>query len=387
MSEILTDKYEINKPSYLTQIVYYDSKTNTITPINPAHLDLVNSMYYIINKSMKMDTIDAAAKQRILECEDDDTGSEAFEIKMKDISTMTGKYTNSEYGYLIEKIHELRHIDVVINALNKDKNMTRTTASVIGNINEVLGDNKSIKAEFPRILVKSYYNTQKYFKKHYLTIQFSLRSKYAKLLYELAKDYEGLEGGKNIELSLLQKLLNVTTESMLAPSRFKAHVLKRTVEEINEATDIKIEWSMTKVKNEYIVNIKSIKQDDAKLSELGLIESAITTNPHYARSNEKLNKMIERGYTIQNKDAWIAEDINRNGINYEAMDNIDEFNQTEQSAKNEFFGNMAKMLKAQDPIINIENYIIKEIFGTKTYSNDAKETYDLILKCYDEFYE
>ena len=387
MSDILTDKFEINKPSYLTQIVYYDSKTNTIAPINPAHLDLVNSMYYIINKSMKMDIIDASVKKRILECNDDDTGSEAFEIMMKDISAMTRKYTNNQYGYLIEKIHELRHIDVVINVLNKDKNMTRTTASVIGNISEIIGDNKSIKAEFPRILVKSYYNTQKYFKKHYLTIQFSLRSKYAKLLYEIAKDYEGLDGGKNIELSLLQKLLNVTTESMLAPSRFKAHVLKRTVNEINDTTDIKIQWSMNKVKDQYIVNIKSTKQDDVRLSELGLVETAITANPHYGRSNEKLTKMIERGYTIQNKDAWITEDINRNGSNYDAMNNIDEFNQTEQSVKNEFFANMAKMLNAQDPIINIENYIIREIFGTKTYSNDAKETYDLILKCHASFYE
>ena len=386
MSDILTDKFEINKPSYLTQIVYYDSKTNTIAPINPAHLDLVNSMYYIINKSMKMDIIDASAKKRILECSDDDTGSEAFEIRMKDISTMTGKYTNNQYGYLIEKIHELRHIDVVINALNKDKNMTRTTASVIGNISEIIGDNKSIKAEFPRILVKSYYNTQKYFKKHYLTIQFSLKSKYAKLLYEIAKDYEGLEGGKNIEMTLLQKLLNVTTESMLAPSRFKAHVLKRTIDEINGNTDINIEWSMSKFKGEYIVNIKSTKQNDDRLSSLGLIESSISSNQHYARSNEKLNKMIDRGYTIQNKDAWIAEDINRNSTNYEAMDNIDEFNQTDQTAKNEFFANMAKMLNAPDPIISIDNYIVKEIFGTKSYSNDAKETYDIILRCHETFY-
>ena len=174
---------------------------------------------------------------------------------------------------------------------------------------------------------------------------------------------------------------------MLAPSRFKAHVLKRTVDEINETTDIKIEWSMTKVNNEYIVNIKSIKQNDDRLSELGLIESAITANPHYARSNEKLNKMIERGYTIQNKDAWITEDINRNSENYDAMNNIDEFNQNEQNVKNEFLTKMAQMLNAPDPIICIDNYIIKEIFGTKTYSNDAKETYDLILKCHDAFYE
>ena len=62
MTNILTDKYEINKPSYLTQIVYFDSKSNTIAPINSTHLDLVNSMYYIINKSMKMDAIDEATK-------------------------------------------------------------------------------------------------------------------------------------------------------------------------------------------------------------------------------------------------------------------------------------------------------------------------------------
>ena len=65
-------------------------------------------------------------------------------------------------------------------------------------INEIIGKNKSIKASFPRVLIKSYYNTRKYFKKHYLTIQFSLKSKYSKLLYELAKDYEGLENGKKI---------------------------------------------------------------------------------------------------------------------------------------------------------------------------------------------
>ena len=92
-----------------------------------------------------------------MDCDEDDTGSEAFEIKMKDISAMLSKYTNNQYKYLIDRIHELRHIDVVINALNKDKNMTRTTVSVIGNINELLTDNKIVKVEFPRILVKSYY--------------------------------------------------------------------------------------------------------------------------------------------------------------------------------------------------------------------------------------
>lgn len=386
MSDILINKYEINKPSSLTQIVYYNPADKTVAAISPTQLDLINAMYYIVNRSMHSD-IQPDVKERILNCQPDDLEFETFTIKMNEVTDMIGKYNKGQYDYIIAKIKELRHVDVYINALNKDKEMTRTTTSIVGPINEILSDNKIIKTTFPRVLIKSYFNTQKYFKKHYLAIQFSLKSKYSKLLYELAKDYEGLQNGKEISFEELHELLNVTTDTMKVPSRFKAHILKKSVDEINELTDIRIEWDMTKKNKGYYITIKSFKQSDERLSELGLIESAVTANPHYARSSEKLNKMIERGYSIQNKDAWIAEDINRNGINYEAMDNIDEFNQTEQSAKNEFFGNMAKMLKAQDPIINIENYIIKEIFGTKTYSNDAKETYDLILKCYNEFYE
>ncbi len=79
-----------------------------------------------------------------------------------------------------------------------------------------------------------------------MAIQFSLKSKYSKLLYELAKDYEGLQNGKEISFEELHELLNVTTDTMKVPSRFKAHILKKSVDEINELTDIRIEWDMTK---------------------------------------------------------------------------------------------------------------------------------------------
>lgn len=386
MTDILTNKYEINKPSSLTQIVYYNPTDKTIAAVSPTQLDLINAMYYIVNRSMHSD-IRPDVKERILNCQPDDLEFETFTIKMNEVTSMIGKYNKGQYDYIIAKIKELRHVDVYINALNKDKEMTRTTTSIVGPINEILSDNKIIKTTFPRVLIKSYFNTQKYFKKHYLAIQFSLKSKYSKLLYELAKDYEGLQNGKEISFEELHELLNVTTDTMKVPSRFKAHIMKKSVDEINELTDIKIEWDMTKKNKGYYITIKSSKQSDERLSELGLIESAITTNPHYARSSEKLNKMIERGYIIQNKDAWITEDINRNSENYDAMNSIDEFNQNEQNVKNEFLTKMAQMLNAPDPIICIDNYIIKEIFGTKTYSNDAKETYDLILKCHDAFYE
>jgi len=389
LANILTDKYEINKPSYLTQIVYFNTSTKELEPVNPIHLDLVNSMYYMVNKLMHSQTMDTEAKNRILDCAQDDIGSEVFEIKMQDVSGMIGKYSKGQYSKIIKKIHELRHIDVVINALNKDKDMTRTTASIIGNINEIDGKNKSIKAQFPRVLVKSYYNTQKYFKKQYLTIQFSLKSKYSKLLYELAKDYEGLENGKTVDMNDLQDLLNVTTESMKAPSRFKAHILKKSVDEINVNTDIMVECEMKKKsKGEYDVIIKAYPQSKERLGELGLLESLIESNPNYDRAIKNLEIRKQRGQEIYDEQAWIKEDLRRNSENYEAMDVIDEFIQDNtQEVKNDFYFKIAEMLKAEDPLLIIKDYKVKEMIGDKIYTNNAIETQNLMENVMKKYYD
>jgi|SaaInlStandDraft_4_1057021.scaffolds.fasta_scaffold03034_1 plasmid replication initiation protein len=389
MATILTEKYEINKPSSLTQIVYYDPSSKELTSVNSLQIDLVNSMYYMVNKVMHSKLMDKESKDRILNCEQDDVGSETFEIRLKDISRMLGKYSNSQYDYIINKIHHLRHVDVIVNALNKDKEMTRTTASVVGPINEIMGNNVSFKAAFPRVLVKSYFNTQKYFKKHYLAIQFSLKSKYSKLLYELAKDYEGLEHGITLDIDSLIELLNVTTDSMKAPSRFKAHVLKRSVEEINRETDIIIEYVMEKDKNKvYKVNIKSYKQNEDRLKELGLIEPPIENDELYHLSFNKLEKLKAKGYDVKDDDAWIKTDLKNNKENYESMNKIDEFLQdNDETTKNEFYQNLAKYVKSNDPIVVINEYIIKDIYSGTLYSKNATETHELMVSCFDEYYD
>lgn len=388
MTKVLTEKYEINKPSSLTQTVYCNKVDVAnghlnVVSLDPIQLDLINSMYYMINRDVNKDK----DLQSILDS--DKGGSTEFELGLSEMSSMVGKYKKNQYSTIIKKIAALQDVKVVINALNKDKDMETIYTSVVTELTVVHGKGmKSIKAAFPNRLIRSYHNTQKYFKKHYLTIQFSLKSKYSKLLYELAKDYEGLENGINLELTSLLELLNVTTESMKQPSRFKAHIMKPSVEEINKLTDIHIAWEMTKkLKQEVYVNITSKKQNDSRLEELGLLEESVEKSPFYEKSKSKLDERKNRGQKIYDDDAWIREDISRNEANYEAMIEIDSFMEdNNQNTKNDFYSKLAEMLEAEDPILIIDNYIIKELFGTKTYSKNAAETQNLMVDCVEKFY-
>ena len=175
---------------------------------------------------------------------------------------------------------------------------------------------------------------------------------------------------------------------MKTPSRLKAHILKPSVNEINKMTDIHIEWEMIKKsKKDIKVRFKSTKQDDDRLRELGLLEDPIETNPFYDRAREKLEIRKQRGQEIYDDVAWIKEDLRRNSVNYQAMDEINRFlTDNDQEVKNDFYLKLADMLNASDPILTIENYIIKEMFGDKTYSKNAAETQNLLVDVVEQYY-
>ena len=82
----------------------------------------------------------------------------------------------------------------------------------------------------------------------YLQIQYSLGSKYSKLLYELLKDYSNLNEFV-IDFSILKALLNVDNKdnpSIDNWSIFNRDILKRAVKEVSEKSDINVAYEPIK---------------------------------------------------------------------------------------------------------------------------------------------
>lgn len=388
MATVLTEKYEINKPSSLTQSIYCDIDKKTgnysIQSLEPIQLDLINSMYYLIHKQ-----VNTNQDIRNMILNSDKGGSTEFEIELADIAGMLPKYNNRQYEQLIKKIRSLQAVHIVINALNKDKDMETTTTSIITEVTTNVNKTKKITAAFPNKLIRSYNNTQKYFKKHYLSIQFSLKSKYSKLLYELTKDYEGLENGISIPFESLIELLNVTTPNMQTLSQFKYHIIEKSIKEINETTDIEVSYTVVKKsKNDIFFKFVSNKQGMDRLESLGLLAPSIESHRFYATSREKLDKMIDNGYKVHDIESWITADLKKFGNEYEMQEKIDNWiKDTSRDDINEVYQSLAAFLKSDDIAVVIKDYRLVDLYGTKTHTSSPTETVKLLNKFLSSFIE
>lgn len=377
------EKFEINKPSELTQVVFTQKiqKDVTIYKMSSIQIDLVNSIFYKIREyiTKKITEIDRSVPSTV------------FEFTIKELNSMLPTYNNNEYRQIIEQLDNLSDVKIVINSLGKNKELDEMIITRF--IHEIrLSKHKETKKKIIKLaisneIISRFVDVKKYFSKMFLTIQFSMKSKYSKLLYELLKDYEGIKT-KSFKLDVLMDLINVSEESQRVWSTFRPNILQKAINEINEKSDISISYLAIKEKlqNERL-QVTKIKftitpQSKEKLEKLGLIEESITTHKLYKKSKLKLDTLVKTGYNVIDEDMWIKTDIKENEEKYEAELKIDKWlKEIDQVSKNELFEILAESLdECDDRMVYIDNYKIVGLFTKEVFTKNAKETREIILK-------
>jgi len=381
MSKINTEMMQFHKPSELTQVIFVDGafkKEFKLYNISPTEIDLMNSFYYEIRKRI--------IQNKIAIPED---GSTVFEFQFKQISDMIGKYKHGEYAKILEHLDSLANLKMVINVLGKNKDVD--VFAITNFLQEIkiskhkTTETKKVKLTMSNTLINSFLCREKLFAKMFLKLQLSLTSKYSKLLYEILKDYVGIHK-KELSMENLINLLNVTTENQTKWLYFNQNILKKTVSEINEKTDIIVSYEPIKEKKEgqrkqvTSVLFQIDKQTDSRLQELGLIQPSMDSQPFYNKSKTKLDSLVKNGYKVADIDSWIKADITKNEERYDCETRIDVWlKETPQDIKNMIFEQLAtEMDDCYDRTVFIKDYLIYGIFSNEIFTKSAKETLSLV---------
>jgi len=381
MSHIITEKFEINKPSELTQVVYYDDyDKGVISKMSALQLDLLNALMYQAKKQIIINKLDIS-KEKIIE----------VDISLQEIMEMIGKYEKGQYNHVMEQLYKLKKVDVMINILGKVKDTIEfELTSFIHTLKWTRHKNntlKKIKVGLDGTILNSFLNRKKLFSKMFLSIQYSMTSKYSKLLYEILKDYENIKTIV-IKFDILLDLLNVDMQHTDCGkwNIFRPNILEKSINEINEKTDIIVSYESIKEKiadqrmqvTKIKFNIK--KQTETRLQELGLIEEPITSLPFYNKSKSKLDKLVKNGYKIFDEDMWIKTDINKNQERYESEIRIDKWlKETDNNGKNEIYQLLASSLSdCDDPMVTIDDYKVIGVFSKDSFTKNPNETIELL---------
>ena len=233
--KINTAMMEFNKPSELTQIIFTKENKHdsaTLYEMNPMQIDLINFIYYRVRETI--------IKEKMVINE---SGMTEFYFPIQDISKAINKYKNNQYNTLIKTLNDLSDVKIILNSLGKNKDIdemiiTRFILEMKISKHKIFSDKKTIRLGLSNTLITRFIDVKKYFSKMFFKIQFSMVSKYSKLLYEILKDYEGLEV-LILNYNDCLDLLNVSNGKKEKWAIINQNILKRAVQEINEKEGIK----------------------------------------------------------------------------------------------------------------------------------------------------
>jgi len=392
---INTEMYEINKPSELTQIIFFENYSKKIyATVNTMDIDLINAIFYLTKKKIL---------KKEIKLEDNTT---KVNLLLSELADFLEKYKSGRYDKILGSLIHLKKMDVMINSLEKNKNIKKyhltsfihfirwTRHKNLLNKNVVLGLDSEI--------LKRYMHTKSFFSKMFLKIQFSMTTKYSKLLYEILKDYSGIEL-LHLNINDLSLLLNTPTNKQYQKwSVFRPNILEKAINEINEKSDIQVSYEPIKEKTKENPRLHVEKilfqiepQPESRLKKLGLldqepelsIEEKIFLNKKKHIARQKLDKILnsEYGQKIKDEDKWIEADIKKFEEKYEAMINLDTW-QSDMAKKSvefrrEYYIQLGHFLDKSMVGYDNEGYRITDMFDPSTiYTYDPKETYDTILR-------
>lgn len=249
---------ELRKPSELCQVLFYsDFHKEEYALLTPLQIDLISVMFYFVSDIMTKQDLN---EEDIYEW----ASMNHFEINLQSIAEVLGKYDNGFYEPIVSNLQELSKIQVLTNTLHKNKTQESTLFHFIRKITwlkEKHTTSKRVKVWFEPELLIMFLNIKSYFTKFYLQIQFGLKSKYSKLLYDLLKDYSGL-GEVTLDFEILKAILNVDVRegsNMDGWSIFNRDIMKRAVKEVNEKSDIKLTYEPIKDRLDKKLEVVKVK--------------------------------------------------------------------------------------------------------------------------------
>jgi len=382
--KINKSKLEINKPSELTQTVFFKNDScNAVASLSAIQMDIFNLIFY-------------KSKEYFIKNKVELTEFIPFEMELAVFASEFGKYQVQDYNNLVKQLVMLSDVKVVINALGKNKDMKTTFTRFIHKISvsrHSEDKRKKVRLVLDGDICKMIFDVKKLFTKFYLKIQFSMVSKYSKLLYELLKDYSGIKT-TTIDYELLIALLNVDYENTNNGkwAMFNQNILRNAVKEINEKSDIEVSYEPIKEKpskNKRLqvtkIKFNIEKQSEERLQELGLIQPSIVTLPFYNKSKAKLDKLVKGGYNVVDEEMWIETDIKKNEESYSFEEKLDNWtSKVEQEMKNKILQAVAEKIEdCYDPAVCIRDYRLVGVFSNEIFTRNAKETAAIINETVD----
>ena len=380
---INTTQRELNKPSELTQVVFFkDDDSNAMASLTSIQMDMLNLIFYKSREYFIKENIEL-------------TEFIPFEIDLKTFSKEFGKYQKSEFSTLIKQLDELSNVKVVINALRKNKNMETTFTRFIHKLTVSKHKNnvrKKVRLVLDGEICKMIFDVKKLFTKFYLKIQFSMKSKYSKLLYEILKDYQGVNT-KTIDFELLLGLLNVDFENTNNGTwaLFNQNIIKKAVKEINEKSDIYVSYEPIKERiNGKRLQVTKIKfdidkQNNERLEELGLLKTKhsdismdeqILYNKKLVIAKDRLEK-AKQFQSINNEEAWLEKTIN--SITDKELEKIEEEEIALSKLKDIDIKDYTEKLSLKyGDLIGLDEAYLNYVFTNKRITTSAVETLEVL---------
>ncbi len=173
-----------------------------------------------------------------------------------------------------EKI--IRRLRTMIMVVNYHNNKTITSREDINLIRKVKITQNTLYFNLEKEILKPYIEHRKEFDHVFVKIDWALKSKYSKFLYRILTEHR--ETKYSIHYEMLLMLMNLSDPKYLAARAynvFNRDVLKKCVDELNEWSDLRIEYYPIKYKKEkkivekivFEVTTQEPKEHQKELSE------------------------------------------------------------------------------------------------------------------------
>lgn len=189
---------------------------------------LFNSLLWIANEELKKDS-----------------GARAFQTTIGQLKSLIWYDDNNKY--LKQLLKQMQGTNVEYNILGKDKQEVWGSFNILSWVQTENINNPNlwiIRFEFPHIVLSNISNPRLYAKLD-LFLMKSLESKHTIALYELLKDYQNL-GKLLISIEWFRKIMAIKDSQYTSITMMKRKVLDVAVSEINQKTDLIVDYTIVK---------------------------------------------------------------------------------------------------------------------------------------------
>lgn len=401
---INTELFQAFKPSSHVAVSYtVNGKRHQITPFQH---DVLNYLCYQSRKQIHQkynlvklknnEKIKSLEEQGVSLFSDDDIvnwlRSFPIEIDIDGLLSFTGRYGNKNKSRIKKILEELQNVHVSTVKFKTDATaeyMQEDSFLAVSRIRRKT-NSKTITVWLESEMMLGWVFDPDRFADLYLKMITTLDLEISKRLYEILADYQKMPTPTIVitkNFQLWKTVLGIRdTKSSSVPSRMINSYLKRSIEEINEKTDINIiKIFGKKNKGEVHMTVEFEKQPKARRKELGLIKPDITDHRFYIKSKTKIEKLIKDGYPVKSSvESLIKADLYNNEEIYEAQDKLDAFiaalRETTVERRRDYMSDLAEFMESTDPVVTLsdDDYLIKDLQG-RSLTRSAIETREVMI--------